>query len=215
MFKLLLQELEEKLSTKEPISTWVKDFEKSKDSRFKNDNKEQRKKRAIAAYYSAQNESVNIKEYVSPFSNLYARAVNLAARKIEIALGEYERMYDIAEEVLLQDEEFQQDVIDLTLEEINRTFGRYTWFDFEDFKEEVLTKVKRNIGIINEDMSQERVMIPWVVNNIVKEIKTYHNPKNRHIQLPCRSPGKYSPAGSLCGTNHSARFRYKPGIRSS
>jgi len=126
-----------------------------------------------------------IKEYTGSFVGLYSRAINLAVRKIETGLEEYERMYDVSEEALLNDEEFQRDVVDLTLEEINKSFSSNDWFNYDDFKEEVIAKVKQDLGIIVEDLAQmpNNALTSWVVNNIVKEIKTYHNPSNSLVGL--------------------------------
>lgn len=67
-FKLLKKEsyLEEKLSVSDGISTWIKDFVHSDDSRFEGKSKEERRQMAMAAFYAAkkqQNEEIeNIQE---------------------------------------------------------------------------------------------------------------------------------------------------------
>lgn len=50
-------DLGEKLSKEDPASAWIKDFQKSDDPKFSGDSKEERTKRALGAYYAAQNEA--------------------------------------------------------------------------------------------------------------------------------------------------------------
>jgi hypothetical protein len=52
--------LNEKLKPSMGAGAYVKDFVKSKDSRFKGDSKKQRIKRALGAYYGAKNEEVAV-----------------------------------------------------------------------------------------------------------------------------------------------------------
>lgn len=55
-FKLLRKEsyIEEKLSVSDGIKTWIDDFIQSDNPRFEGKSKEERRKMAIAAFYSAQ-----------------------------------------------------------------------------------------------------------------------------------------------------------------
>ena len=67
--KLQESYLEEKLSVSDGISTWIKDFVHSDDSRFEGKSKEERRQMAMAAFYSAkkqQNEEAEniIKELI-------------------------------------------------------------------------------------------------------------------------------------------------------
>ena len=53
------KKLEEKLTKDMSAGEVIKDFEKSDDPRFKGDSKDKRKKRALAAYYGMQKESLS------------------------------------------------------------------------------------------------------------------------------------------------------------
>ncbi len=52
------KELREKLSKSNSVEDWIKDFMKSDAPQFKGKSEEEKRKMAIAAYYSAQNEVV-------------------------------------------------------------------------------------------------------------------------------------------------------------
>jgi hypothetical protein len=45
-------EIRETMTSEAPIGDWIKDFENSTDPKFEGDSKEDRRKRAIAAWYN-------------------------------------------------------------------------------------------------------------------------------------------------------------------
>ena len=74
--------ISEVLKASDDAGKWISDFTKSDDPRFSGDSKEQRKKRALAAYYAAQkNESVDYDSFLE--EEAQGDIVKMSAKKIK------------------------------------------------------------------------------------------------------------------------------------
>ena len=74
--------INEVLKASDDAGKWISDFTKSDDPRFSGDSKEQRKKRALAAYYAAQkNESVDYDSFLE--EEAQGDIVKMSAKKIK------------------------------------------------------------------------------------------------------------------------------------
>jgi hypothetical protein len=74
--------INEVLKASDDAGKWISDFTKSDDPRFAGDSKEQRKKRALAAYYAAQkNESVDYDSFLE--EEAQGDIVKMGAKKIK------------------------------------------------------------------------------------------------------------------------------------